>query len=88
MLIDKNSYKKSNKNNSKTNTCKGKNIEWLVGNKSKFFINPIKSPDIEYTFYKSCDPKYFFMDLIENDEKCEVDEWEKEHILSIWSWVF
>jgi hypothetical protein len=88
MLIDKNSYKKSNKNNSKANTCKGEYIEWLVGNKGEFFINPIETSDIEHTLNKSGYPKYFPMDLIEDDEECEVDEWKKEHTSSIWSWVF
>jgi hypothetical protein len=55
----------------------------LVGNKGEFFINPIETSDIEHTLNKSGYPKYFPMDLIEDDEECEVDEWKKEHTSSI-----
>lgn len=83
MLIGKNSSKESYENHNKANTSKGEYIECLIHNEIIGSIYPEQSADIEQYFSYCSYPKYLLMNLVENNQKCEVDEWKDEHNPSI-----
>ncbi len=83
MMIGKYSYKKRYKNKDKTSSSESKHIEWLIVYRAKCIINPENPTSIEYSLYESGNPENTTMDMIENNQKCEIDEWKGKHISSI-----
>lgn len=76
MVVGKYRYKKSYKNNNKSSTSKSKHIECLIVYRSKCLIYPEYPSYIESEFYDTRDIEYTTMDLVEDDQKNEVEKWE------------
>lgn len=85
MMINKYSYEKCDKHYNKANTRKSKHIEHMIHHLSKICIYSINSSNIKDCFYKKCNPEYFLVNNVENNKKCKIDEWKKEHMSIILS---
>lgn len=87
-MIGKYSNKECYKHNDKSYTRKCEHIECLIGHETKPIIYPVYTSDIEYHLEYKSNPEYSPMNLIENNQECEVDKGEKEHKSIIWSCRF
>lgn len=79
MVIGEYGHKECYKNENKPNTCECEHIESLIVHRSECAIYPSNTTDIEESFYESHNPEYTTMNLVENNQKCEVDKWKEEH---------
>jgi hypothetical protein len=83
MMIGKYRNKESDKNKDKSSSRESEHIESLIVYRAKSCIDPIYPTNIEETLEDHHNPKYPTMNMIEDDQKCEVDKWKEEHNLSI-----
>jgi hypothetical protein len=83
MMIGKYRYKKSDKNQDKSSSSEGKHIESLVVYRTESRIYPIYPSNIEEALEDHHNPKYPTMNMIEDNQECEVDKRKEKHNLSI-----
>lgn len=86
-LIEKNSNKKSQKCNYKSNSGKCEKVEKLIVCSSKILIYIVYSNTIYEKFHDSRDNKYFFMNSVEKYEKNKIEKWKKCH-KSYSDWIY
>ncbi len=79
-MISKYSYKESNKYNNRTNPSNCKPMESSIRSKCKGWINIVPCSEINDNFYSESNPKYFFMNPVEDDKEYCVNKWKKEHV--------
>ncbi len=83
MMIGEYRYKECYKNENKSSSCESKHIEGLIVYRAKCIINPKNTTTIKYQLYNSSNPENTTMNMVENNQKCEVDEWKGKHTPSI-----
>ncbi len=88
MMIGKYSNEEGYKYEDESYPRECEHIECLISDESKSIINPINTSNIEYCLKYKSNPEYSPMNLVENNQECEVDKGEKEHKSIIWSCGF
>lgn len=78
-MVEKRRNKKCRKCNDKTNCSKCERIEKLIICTLELPVYIPKSYHMDHNLNKSCHIKYFFMDMIEDDEEEKVEKWKNKH---------
>ncbi len=82
-VIQADSDEKCSNDDNETESSEREVVEKLILRTVEWLLDIAHSPDIECDLDKSREKKYLSMDIVEDDEEYQIDEWECEHTPSI-----